>query len=158
MALAPKPANLYGGGPDDRIAGSTRDSGHGKQGKRNQRARNADSPDRKLTQNSGSSGGALKVAGYPKVPHEDIADLLVSLCDIAAKVNHTQLGASGYLTMNLGVPLAYADDVVRAHAISQQGLVYIKVFYVDTEAYLAAGGIDLDSPPDLEDVVTNGAI
>lgn len=126
MALAPKvEANM-----------GVRDSGLGAEGKRRQRQRNKDSDTRKLTKDSGSSGKALSVAKYPKVPFEDVEDITAHLCDIAGKISHSQVGSSGYLTAMLAVPLEYAHDVLEAHMAGQQGMLYLRVYYVPIEAFL----------------------
>jgi hypothetical protein len=132
VALAPKPAFAT-----NETTGQSRDSGHGKEGKARQRANNADSPTKHLT-TSGSSGMAKSVASYPKIPFEELEEdgLLRHLCDIAAKMSHTQVGSSGWQTASLNVPLEYAHDVLEAHMASQQGMLFFRVYFVPVEAFL----------------------
>jgi hypothetical protein len=80
----------------------------------------------------------------PKIPFDDVAQDVTHLCDIAAKISHTQLGASGWCSSTLNVPLEYVHDVAEAHAASQQGMIFVRVYYVDTTAYLAAAGVPTD--------------
>jgi len=127
MALAPRPTNSQ--------TGQTRDSGLGKDGKKRQRARNKGNGTSKLT-NSGSSGIALSVAQLPKVTFESLEDVLVHLCDISGKLSHTQVGSSGWQTSSLNVPLEYAHDVLEAHLQSQQGMLFLRVYYAPMEAFL----------------------
>lgn len=134
MALAPRPTNPQ--------TGQTRDSGLGKEGKARQRGRNKDSETRKLTKNSGSSGIALSVAQLPKVKFIDLEDVLVHLCDISGKLSHTQVGSSGWQTSSLNVPLEYAHDVLEAHLQSQQGMLFLRVYYAPMEAFLPAKADD----------------
>lgn len=130
MALAPRPAFAT-----NQITGQTRDSGLGKEGKARQRERNANSPTKHLT-TSGSSGAAKAVAQLPKVPFEEVEDIVVHLCDIAGKMSHTQVGSSGWQTSTLNVPLQYAHDVLEAHLAAQQGMLFFRVYYVPMEAFL----------------------
>jgi hypothetical protein len=134
--LAPRPSFAT-----NESTGQTRDSGLGKEGKARQRDRNAASPHKGLT-TSGSSGSAKYVAQMPKVPFEDVEDVLVHLCDISGKMSHTQVGSSGWQTSTLNVPLAYAHEVLEAHLAAQQGMLFLRVYYVPIEAFL---------PPELED-------
>lgn len=128
MALAPRPTNP--------VSGQTRDSGHGKEGKKRQRANNKDNGTTKLTSNSGSSGIAKSVAQLPKIDFADLEDVLVHLCDISGKLSHTQVGSSGWQTSSLNVPLEYAHDVLEAHLQSQQGMLFLRVYYAPMEAFL----------------------
>lgn len=127
MALAPRPTN-----PD---SGQTRDSGLGKEGKKNQRARNKGNGTSQLTR-SGSSGIAMSVAQLPKIAFAELEDVLVHLCDISGKLSHTQVGSSGWQTSSLNVPLEYAHDVLEAHLQSQQGMLFLRVYYAPMEAFL----------------------
>lgn len=128
MALAPRPTNSQ--------TGETRDSGHGKEGKARQRAANKGNGTTQLTSNSGSSGIAKSVAQLPKVKFEDLEDVLVHLCDIEGKLSHTQVGSSGWQTGSLNIPLAYAHEVLEAHLQSQQGMLFMRVYYAPMEAFL----------------------
>jgi hypothetical protein len=141
MALAPRTTGAKYA--TNEITGQTRDSGLGATGKRDQRARNKTSDTAKLT-TSGSSGKALSVAKMPKVPFAEVEEYVTHLCDIAAKISHTQMGGTGWLSSTLNVPLEYVHDVAEAHAASQQGMIYVRVYYVDTENYLHAGGVTED--------------
>lgn len=132
MALAPRPGHAT-----NPSTGQHRDSGLSKEGKRAQRARNKGSDTAHLT-NSGSSGKALAVAQMPKIDFADIEDLVVPLCDIAAKLSHTQVGSSGWMSATLNVPLEYTHDVIEAHLASQQGMVFMRVYYVPTDDYMRA--------------------
>lgn len=133
MALAPRP-----GFATNETTGQTRDSGHGKEGKARQRANNKGGANTHLTQNSGSSGNAKAVSQFPKIDFEDLEDLLVHLCDIAGKMSHTQVGSSGWQTSTLNVPLAYAHDVLEAHLAAQQGMLFMRVYFVPMEAFMPA--------------------
>lgn len=144
MALAARPVSAA-----SQITGKVT-SGHGAQGKKEQRARNKGTAESKLTQRSGSSGKALAVANYPKIDMDDISDLLTHLCDIAGKLSHTQLGSSGWLSGTLNIPLEYSPEVVAAHLASQQGLVFMKVYYVSTADYLEAAGVGVEGDDDGE--------
>lgn len=130
MGLAPRPAFAT-----NESTGQSRDSGHGQAGKARQRANNKDNGTSHLT-TSGSSGAAKSVANYPKVPFEDVEDVLVHLCDISAKMSHTQVGSSGWQTSSLNVPLQYAHDVLEAHLASQQGMLFLRVYYVPLDVFL----------------------
>lgn len=130
MTLAARPAFAT-----NESTGQSRDSGLGKEGKARQRERNADSPYKKLT-NSGSSGTAKAIAQLPKVPFEDVEDIVQHLCDIAGKISHTQVGSSGWQTSSVNVPLEYAHDLLEAHLASQQGMVFLRVYFVPMEAFL----------------------
>jgi hypothetical protein len=134
--LAPRP-----GRATNPTTGQTRDSGLGAAGKKEQRSRNKGSDTAHLTKNSGSSGKALAVAQLPKIEFDDVADIVVHLCDIAAKLSHTQLGSSGWLSGTLNIPLEYSPEVVAAHLASQQGMVFMKVYYVPMSDYLEAAGV-----------------
>jgi len=132
--------------PTNPRTGQTRDSGLGAAGKKEQRARNKGSDTAKLT-TSGSSGKALAVARLPRINLDDISDITVHLCDIAAKLSHTQLGSSGWLSGTLNIPLEYSPEVVAAHLASQQGMIFMKVFYVPMEDYHEAAGLNRDGTP-----------
>lgn len=138
MPLAPRPKFAT-----NKTTGQTRDSGLGAEGKARQRARNKTSPTKHLT-TSGSSGSAKSVAQLPKIPFEEVEDILVHLCDIAGKMSHTQVGSSGWQTSTLNVPLAYAHDVLEAHLAAQQGMLFLRVYYVPIEAFLPPDESDPD--------------
>ena len=133
--------------PTNPKTGQTRDSGLGAEGKAAQRARNKGSDSAHLTKGSGSSGKALAVARLPRINLDDIADITVHLCDIAAKLSHTQLGSSGWLSGTLNIPLEYSPEVVAAHLASQQGMIFMKVYYVPMEDYHEAAGLNRDGTP-----------
>lgn len=135
MGLAPRP------GFAGESTGQTRDSGLGKEGKARQRERNKGGSTSHLTK-SGSSGAAKSVAQMPKIPFEELDDVLVHLCDIAGKMSHTQIGSSGWQTSTLNVPLEYAHDVLAAHLAAQQGMLFFRVYYVPIEAFLPEEGDD----------------
>ena len=141
MALSPRPSFAT-----NESTGQNRDSGHGKEGKARQRANNKDSDSRKLTKSSGSSGRGIKVAQYPKVPFEDVEDIVEHLCDIAGSMSHTQVGAS-WMTGSLNIPLSYSHDLLEAHLAGQQGMLFFRVYYVPTSVFM---------PDDEEDVNDEG--
>jgi hypothetical protein len=106
-------------------------------GKRAQRARNK-IPGVKPT-SSGSSGAALAIKDAPKRLWDEVKDEVVHVCDIAGKLSHSQIGNSGYMTATLNAPLDYAHDLLDAHISGRDGLVYIRIYHVPLERYLAAG-------------------
>lgn len=139
MTLAPRTG---GTGEISPTTGQRRDSGLGKEGKARQRARNADSPDAKLTSNSGSSGKAKGIANLPKVDFDEVFPLTTHLVDIAAKITHTQVGGTGWCTASLSAPLAFIPEMMEAHVASQTGLIFIRVYHIDIESYMRQGGED----------------
>lgn len=130
MALAPRPnlAPAKGGAKKSKSSVSTA------AGKARQRARN-----KGATGNAGSSGKAKAVSKMPKRLWEEIEDEVEHLCDVAGKISHSQVGASGWLVSTLNSPLEYAHDLLDAHMKARDGLVYIRVYYVDIEKYLGEG-------------------
>jgi hypothetical protein len=106
------------------------------QGKKDQRARNKAAG---IGSRSGSSGQALLVKDLPKFAWEDVEDEVTHVCDIAAKISHSQVGASGFLVSTLNSPLEYAHDLLDAHIKARDGLCYIRIYHVSLESYLAAG-------------------
>lgn len=135
MALAPRTDRHTA---NDRVAGSVRDSGLGAAGKKQQRARNADSPTKSLTKNSGSSGKALSVAQMPKIEFDTLLPHLTHLTDIACKINHVQ-AATGWATASISIPLEYLHDVMEAHLASQQGMVFMQVYYAPLNLFQPDG-------------------
>jgi hypothetical protein len=133
MALAPR--------------GNSRSTVSQAAGKKAQRARNKASGG---GSRSGSSGAALSVSGMPKRTWEEVEDEVVHVCDIAAKISHSQVGASGFLVSTLNSPLEYAHDLLDAHIKARDGLCYIRIYHVPIESYLGstAGG-DGDTDADL---------
>lgn len=115
-------------------SGQQRDSGLGKEGKAAQRARNKGNADTKLTKGAGSSGNSYKVAQFPKIDFDELLPDLEHVCDIAAKFAHLQVG-KGWQSVNMGIPLAYAHDVLEAHLASEQGMVFVRVYYVPIERF-----------------------
>lgn len=141
MALAPRPnlAPAKGGAKKSKSSVSTA------RGKAAQRARNKGSATAKGT-TSGSSGQAKAISQMPKRLWEEIEDEVDHLCDIAGKISHSQVGASGWLVSTLNSPLEYAHDMLDAHMRARDGLVYIRVYYVDIDKYLGEM-----ADPDMED-------
>jgi hypothetical protein len=126
MALAPRP----------RSTGETgRTSVKSASGKAAQRARNKDSKD-KGTNNSGSSGAAKKLAQYPSVNWEDVEADLVHVTDISGKVTQSQMGAGGYYTMLVAIPMAYIHNAVDAALASNEGMLYIRMYKAPLSIYL----------------------
>lgn len=141
MALAPRPAPTK---PAGKKSGST-DSA---EGKADQRARNkaAGSVTR-----AGSSGNALKIAEAPKRLWDEVKDEVVHLTDIAGRISHSQVGASGYLVATISTPLEFAHDLLDVHLKAREGLVYMRLYYVSLEDYLGEmGGLDEPDPYDLD--------
>ena len=131
MALAKKPAY-------ERSSSATA------AGKKAQRARNKAAG---VGSKSGSSGAALAVAHMPRRTWEEVEDEVVHVCDIAGKISHSQIGASGFLVSTLNSPLEYAHDLLDAHIKARDGLCYIRIYHVPISAYLgsvAADGEDSD--------------
>lgn len=128
MGLAPKQTT----GTGAKARGTSRSA----EGKKEQRARNKAAG---VGSRSGSSGQALLVKDLPKFAWEDVEDEVTHVCDIAAKISHSQVGASGFLVSTLNSPLEYAHDLLDAHIKARDGLCYIRIYHVSLEAYLGAG-------------------
>ena len=118
MPLAPR----YGRGAGQSNAAETgRTSVKSAAGKAKQRART----------NSGSSGAATKLAKYPQVDWAGVeADNPILVADIAGKVVQSQMGAGGYYTMLVAIPMAYIHQAVDAAIASQQGMLYMRMYQV----------------------------
>lgn len=142
MALAPRPS-------PPKVNKKKTSSIATAEGKADQRARNkaAGSVTR-----SGSSGNALKIAEAPKKLWDEVKDEVVHLTDIAGKISHSQVGASGYLVATISTPLEFAHDLLDVHLKAREGLVYMRLYYVSLEDYLGEmGGLDEPDPYDLDD-------
>lgn len=126
MALAKKPAY-------ERSTNATA------AGKKAQRARNKAAGG---GSRSGSSGAALAIAHMPKRLWEEVEDEVEHVCDIAGKISHSQIGASGFLVSTLNSPLEYAHDLLDAHIKARDGLCYIRIYHVPLSAYLGSVGND----------------
>lgn len=135
MPLAPRPALGTDRASVNPTTGQKRDSGLGKEGKARQRERNKDSDTAHLT-NSGSSGKAKSIAQLPKIDFESVLPSCIHVCDVAGKITHSQLGGNAWATSSLAVPIEYVHDLIEAHGASQRGLVFIRVYTIDMEAYM----------------------
>ena len=111
------------------------------EGKAEQRKRNVDENGRPLTR-SGSSGAAKKVQHMPSRLWDEIEDEVVHLVDIAGRISHSQVGAAGQMVATLSVPLAYAHDLLDVHMKANDGMVYMRMYYVSLADYL--GEMDED--------------
>ena len=130
MALAPRidRSESDRGGKRSSVASSA--------GKAAQRARNGGS---KVTgTNSGSSGAGLAVRRMKGLDWEEIEDQAEHLCDIAAKISHTQVGASGTVTATINVPISYLHALQDAHIASLGAMVYLRVHHVPIDRFLEA--------------------
>jgi hypothetical protein len=105
------------------------------EGKREQRKRNVDENGKPLTR-SGSSGAATKVQHMPSKLWDDIESEVVHLVDIAGRISHSQVGAAGQMVATLSVPLAYAHDLLDVHMKANDGMVYMRMYYVSLADYL----------------------
>jgi hypothetical protein len=112
------------------------------EGKARQRARNGNAT------RSGSSGAAKALADMPKRLWEEVEDEVEHVCDIAGKISHSQVGNSGYLVSTLNAPLEYAHDLLDAHLLARDGLVYIRIYHVPVSAYLGDMGMPDDEDED----------
>lgn len=128
MALAPR---KQGGQNRQRSKAADKDF------KKEQRARNGT--------RSGSSGAGKKVSGLPKVEWSEIEETVDHVTDITGKISHSQVGASGLMSVTLQIPLEYAHNALSAHLASRDALVYIRVYGVSFEKFLKAAGVDLDA-------------
>jgi hypothetical protein len=99
------------------------------EGKARQRERNGNAT------SSGSSGVAKGISKYPMLDWDEIEDEVEHVTDIAGKVSHTQVGTSGYMTIQISIPLAYAHAALEAHLASRQSMAYLRVYHVDQEAF-----------------------
>lgn len=140
MPLAPKPSvgNAPPGrkpnpAPGRRPNTRSKSSVASAEGKAAQRKRNKEAG---FSTVSGSSGIALSVAKMPKRLWEDVENEVVHVCDVAGKISHSQVGASGFLVTTLNSPLEYAHDMLEAHLASKGQMVYIRVYAVDVAQYL----------------------
>ena len=102
------------------------------EGKRAQRARNKEAGGTR----SGSSGAATKVQHMPSRLWDEVEGEVEHLVDIAGKISHSQVGAAGQMVATLSVPLEYAHDLLDVHMKARDGLVYMRMYYVDVAAYL----------------------
>lgn len=127
MALAPR---------------QSRSTVSGAAGKKAQRARNKAAG---TGSRSGSSGAALAVSNMPRRTWAEVEDEVVHVCDIAAKISHSQVGASGFLVSTLNSPLEYAHDLLDAHIKARDGLCYIRIYHVPISAYLGSTGAGSES-------------
>jgi hypothetical protein len=105
------------------------------EGKSAQRRRNVDENGKPLTR-SGSSGSATKVQHMPSKLWDEIEDEVVHLTDIAGRISHSQVGAAGQMVATLSVPLAYAHDLLDVHMKANDGMVYMRMYYVSLADYL----------------------
>lgn len=104
-------------------------------GKKAQRARNKAAGG---GSRSGSSGAALAIAHMPKRLWEEVENEVEHVCDIAGKISHSQIGASGFLVSTLNSPLEFAHDLLDAHIKARDGLCYIRIYHVPLSAYLGS--------------------
>jgi len=115
------------------------------EGKADQRKRNVDENGKPLTR-SGSSGSATKVQHMPSKLWDEIEDEVIHLVDIAGRISHSQVGAAGQMVATLSVPLAYAHDLLDVHMKANDGMVYMRMYYVSLADYL--GEMDDDDEDD----------
>lgn len=104
-----------------------------REGKAAQRKRNKEAGS---VSRAGSSGAALSVKDFPKRSWEELAEGAEHLCDVAGKISHSQIGASGWLVTTLNSPKEYAHDMLDAHMKGSDGMVYIRVYYVPIDVYM----------------------
>lgn len=116
------------------------------EGKKAQRARNKAAGQ---GSRSGSSGAALAIAHMPKRVWEEVEHEVEHVCDIAGKISHSQIGASGFLVSTLNSPLEFAHDLLDAHIKARDGLCYIRIYHVPLSAYLGSTGDSGDEETDL---------
>lgn len=148
MTLAPRPPRNSppDGTPAKGGKPRSKSSVASAEGKARQRARNGG----KTGTNSGSSGAALAIKELPRKTWEEIEDEVHHVCDIAGKISHSQVGASGYLVSTLNSPLEYAHDLLDAHLRCRDGLVYIRIYHVPLEGYLGKQAASSDTDAALD--------
>jgi hypothetical protein len=115
------------------------------EGKADQRKRNVDENGKPLTR-SGSSGSATKVQHMPSKLWDEIEDEVIHLVDIAGRISHSQVGSAGQMVATLSVPMAYAHDLLDVHMKANDGMVYMRMYYVSLADYL--GEMDDDDEDD----------
>lgn len=103
-------------------------------GKAAQRARNKASG---TGTHNGSSGAALKLANYPCVDWDQVEDEVVHVTDISGKVTQSQMGAGGYYTMLIAIPMSYIHNAVDAALASQEGMLYIRMYKAPLSLYVS---------------------
>lgn len=126
MGLAPRPrsAGEKGGG---------RSSVKGSEGKKAQR----DARREAVSVGVGSSGAGKSVGKYPSLDWATVEDDVVHVCDLEGKITQAQATSFGYFSMGMHLPMAAAHAALDATIASQGGMVYVRVYTVPMELYIA---------------------
>lgn len=95
--------------------------------------------------NNMGKGTAQRLADYPSLDWEDVADEVVHVTDISGKVTQSQMGAGGYYTMNVAIPMSYIHAAVDAALASQDGMLYIRIYKAPLELFTRDDGNGDDS-------------
>lgn len=105
------------------------------EGKAAQRQRNKEAGYKRTS--SGSTGTAKAISTYPQLDWSDVEDEVEHVADVAGKISQSQVGASGYMTVNISVPLAYAHALLDAHMASRTAMCYIRIYGVDQSLFFS---------------------
>lgn len=90
------------------------------------------------TDNLGSSGTAKGIGKYPSLDWSTLPqDQLVHVSDFEGKITQAQMTSFGYFSMGMHLPVAAAHAALDAALASQTGMVYIRVYNVPMELYVA---------------------
>ena len=81
-------------------------------------------------------GVATRLADYPCIDWATVQDEVKHVTDISGKVTQSQMGAGGYYTMNVAIPMSYIHAAVDAALASQQGMLYIRIYTVPLDLFL----------------------